>query len=134
MNSTILLSKALFQSFLRFIVFILPALAISALFAAIWYFAHPYLLILEHQTADLLNAGFWLVYVLLATLAMGNAMEKIQKMQGSINKAGELLNPPEEVKKVESEEQKTARLREAKRQEEQFFSLMKTPIQPVILH
>lgn len=121
MNSLIILSKALFKSSLRFVIFILPALVISVILATTWYFTHPYLSVLEHKTADLINAGFWLVYVLLATFAMGNAIEKIQKMQGAINKAGEAEGNPDSAK-------------ESKRQEEQFFSLMKTPIQPVLLH
>lgn len=129
----IIITKSFLRSFLRFVVLVLPAVIISALLAILWYYVHPYLFFLEHETTGKLNDGLWLLYVLLATVVMRNAMEKNQKLQGAINKAGELwliIKAAEEVNESVKAEDK----QELKRQEEQFFSLLKTHIQSILLH
>jgi len=83
-----------------------PVALASIVLVLLWYTLHFVLGVptIKHETIAKLNDGDWLVYVLVAALVLQNAWQRIQKMQGAINKEDK----------------------------EQFFSLLKSNIPPVL--
>ncbi len=117
-KKSFLVLAVVIRAALRFIRFCLPALIFASGSSLLWFFLHDMIKPFASETVGRLNDFFFLIYVLLATFTIDNALDKNQKMQGAINKASENIesNPTE-----------------SKRQEDQFFSLLRTPIHPVLL-